>query len=182
MTGPVARAHSVGCTIWLTGLPGAGKSTIALALEKLIFESGRSVITLDGDVLRKGLNDGLGFDAAGRAEAVRRSGECALLLSQSGAVAIVSMVSPYRRDRDAVRARHALANAQFIEVFVDAPIAVVEARDPKGHYKKARAGTIASFTGVTDPYEAPLHPEVHVRTDTSDVHHCASAIFKALGP
>lgn len=169
-----------GCTIWLTGLPASGKSTIALLIEEKSLTEKRPALILDGDTLRHGLNAGLGFDASGRAEAVRRAGESALILAESGAVAIVSMVSPFRADRDAVRARHAKIGIAFIEVFVDAPLAVAESRDPKGLYKKARAGEIPTFTGVTDPYEAPTHPEVHVRTHESSAQECAIQIFAAM--
>ena len=169
-----------GCTIWLTGLPASGKSTIALLIEEKLLTEKRPALILDGDTLRHGLNAGLGFDAGGRAEAVRRAGESALILAESGAVAIVSMVSPYRADRDAVRARHTKIGVAFIEVFVDAPLAVAESRDPKGLYKKARAGEIPTFTGVTDPYEAPTHPDVHVRTHESSAQECAIKICAAL--
>jgi bifunctional enzyme CysN/CysC len=169
-----------GCTIWLTGLPASGKSTISLLIEEKLLTEKRPALILDGDTLRHGLNAGLGFDAGGRAEAVRRAGESALLIAESGAVAIVSMVSPYCADRDAVRARHAKIGIAFIEVFVDAPLAVAESRDPKGLYKKARAGEIPTFTGVTDPYEAPIRPEVHVRTHESSAHECAIKIFAAM--
>ena len=169
-----------GCTIWLTGLPASGKSTIALLIEEKLLIEKRPALILDGDTLRHGLNAGLGFDASDRAEAVRRAGESALILAESGAIAIVSMVSPFRADRDAVRARHAKIGIAFIEVFVDAPLAVAESRDPKGLYKKARAGEIPTFTGVTDPYEAPTHPEVHVRTHESTAQECARKIFAAM--
>ena len=169
-----------GCTIWLTGLPASGKSTIALLIEEKLLTEKRPALILDGDTLRHGLNAGLGFDASGRAEAVRRAGESALLIAESGAVAIVSMVSPFRANRDAVRARHAKIGIAFIEVFVDAPLAVAESRDPKGLYKNARAGEIPTFTGVTDPYEAPTNPEVHVRTHESSAHECAIQIFAAM--
>ena len=169
-----------GCTIWLTGLPASGKSTIALLIEEKLITEKRPALILDGDTLRHGLNAGLGFDAHGRAEAVRRAGESALLLAESGAIAIVSMVSPYRADRDVVRRRHAKLGIAFIEVFVDAPLAVVESRDPKGLYKKARAGEILAFTGITDPYEPPTRPEVHVKTHESTAQECAIKICAVL--
>ncbi len=169
-----------GCTIWLTGLPASGKSTIALVIEAKLITEKRPALILDGDTLRHGLNAGLGFDAHGRAEAVRRAGESALLLAESGAIAIVSMVSPYRADRDVVRRRHAKLGIAFIEVFVDAPLAVVESRDPKGLYKKARAGEILAFTGITDPYEPPTRPEVHVKTHESTAQECAIKICAVL--
>ncbi len=169
-----------GCTIWLTGLPASGKSTIALAIEDRLLAAKRPALILDGDSLRHGLSAGLSFDAVGRAEAVRRAGEAALLLAESGTIAIASLVSPSRAERDRVRARHAAAGLAFIEVFVDAPLAVVQQRDPKGLYKKALAGEIASFTGVSDPYEPPLTSEVHVRTDELSVELCAANIIAAI--
>lgn len=169
-----------GGTIWLTGLPASGKSTIALLIEALLLAEKRPALILDGDTLRHGLNAGLGFDAHGRAEAVRRAGESALLLAESGTIAIVSMVSPYRTGRDAVRMRHAQLGVAFIEVFVDAPLNIAESRDPKGLYKKARTGEIPAFTGITDPYEAPVEPEVHVHTDQCSAQECAAKIFASL--
>jgi len=169
-----------GCTIWLTGLSGAGKSTIAAALERELAGVRRIAYRLDGDNIRLGLNAGLGFDAAGRAEAVRRMGEAALLLADAGVVAIVAMISPYRADRDAVRRRHMELGLPFIEAFVDVPIEVAESRDPKGLYAKARAGQIASFTGVSDPYEAPSRPEVHICTGQSDVGSCVEQLMRSI--
>jgi adenylyl-sulfate kinase len=169
-----------GCTVWLTGLSGAGKSTIAVALERALVDERRVAYRLDGDNLRLGLNAGLGFDAAGRAEAVRRAGEAALLLSDAGVVAIVAMISPYRADRDAVRARHVDRGVRFIEVFVDVPLGVAEARDTKGLYARARAGEIAAFTGVSDPYEAPERPEIRLQTDAASVQSCVDSVLQAL--
>lgn len=170
-----------GCTVWLTGLSGSGKSTIAVALERALVDARRVAYRLDGDNVRMGLNAGLGFDAAGRAEAVRRMGEAALLLADAGVVAVVAMISPYRSDRDAVRRRHAERGVPFLEAFVDVPLSVAESRDTKGLYAQARAGAIPAFTGVSDPYEAPERPELHLRTDTSDVAACVAAIVRALG-
>ncbi|MSR29270.1 MAG: adenylyl-sulfate kinase [Phycisphaerales bacterium] len=169
-----------GLTVWLTGLPASGKSTIALALEESLLESRRAAVTLDGDTLRHALNAGLTFDAAGRAEAVRRAGEAALLIAQSGSIAIASLVSPYRSDRDLVRARHATLGIGFLEVFVDAPIEVVKARDPKGHYKMALKGELPAFTGVSDPYEPPLSPEVHLRTSDTTPAECVATLMSAI--
>lgn len=169
-----------GCTVWLTGLSGAGKSTIAVSLERALIESRRLAYRLDGDNIRLGLNAGLGFDAADRAEAVRRMGEAALLLADAGAVAIVAMISPYRADRDAVRVRHESRGVPFIEVFVDVSLAVAESRDPKGLYAKARAGQIASFTGISDPYEYPVRPEVHLHTGQSDIGACVGQLMRAV--
>ncbi len=178
-----ARTHALGragCTVWLTGLPASGKSTLALLVESLLLREKRPVLILDGDTLRHGLNAGLDFSSEGRAEAVRRAGEAALLIAESGAVSIASLVSPFRAHRDHVRARHQQHGIAFIEVFVDAPLAVAEARDPKGLYKKARSGEIAAFTGVSDPYEAPQHAEVRIRTDQLSPDACAAQIIAAL--
>jgi adenylyl-sulfate kinase len=165
-----------GLTVWLTGLSGAGKSTIAVAAERALLEKGCLAMRLDGDNLRHGLNAGVGFDEAGRAEAVRRAGEAALLLAECGAVAIVAMISPYRADRDRVRARHAEAGIPFLEAFVDAPLAVAESRDPKGLYAKARRGELAGFTGIDAPYEAPVSAELHLRTGLDTAESCVAAL------
>src|SRR5512144_1533567 len=138
-----------GCTVWLTGLSGSGKSTIAVDLEKRLCERGVRTYILDGDNIRHGLNKNLGFSPADRAENIRRIGEVAKLFTDAGAVTITAFVSPYRSDRAAVRAL--LGPADFVEVFVDAPLEVCEARDPKGLYKRARAGEIEEFTGVSAP-------------------------------
>jgi bifunctional enzyme CysN/CysC len=161
----VAREHrgTLGMTVWLTGLSGSGKSTVAVEVEHKLVSSGRPAYLLDGDNLRHGLNAGLGFSAADRAENVRRVGEVARLFADAGLVAVVSLVSPYRADRDRVRAQHEAAGLRFVEVFVDTPLAICEARDPKGMYARARAGLIRGFTGVDDPYEAPLQPELVLR-------------------
>ncbi len=170
-----------GCTVWLTGLPASGKTTIALALEVSLLHECVAAITLDGDTLRHGLSAGLAFDAAGRAEAVRRAGEAALLIAESGSIAIVSLVSPYRADRDLVRARHRLSQVPFLEVFIDVPLEIAKERDPKGHYKKALAGEIPSFTGVSDPYEAPIQPELHLTTNTMSVADSVTLLHRAVG-
>jgi bifunctional enzyme CysN/CysC len=149
-----------GATVWLTGLSGSGKSTVAVALEEQLVDAGTPAFLLDGDNLRHGLNGDLGFDAADRFENVRRAGEVAMLFAEAGLVAIVPLISPYRADRDRVRARHADLGLTFVEVFVDTPIELCEQRDPKGLYAKARAGEITGFTGVDDPYEAPTDPEL----------------------
>ena len=144
-----------GLTVWLTGLSGSGKSTVAVEVERKLVDAGRPAYLLDGDNLRHGLNADLGFSPADRAENVRRVGEVARLFADAGMVAVVSLVSPYRADRDRVRAAHQAGGLRFVEVFVDTPLEVCEARDPKGMYAKARAGEITGFTGVDDPYEAP---------------------------
>ena len=160
-----ARSESLGqtpCIVWLTGVPAAGKSTIANALERRLFESGRLTYILDGDVTRQGLCRDLGFTEADRVENVRRVGEVARIMMDAGLIVIVALISPYRRERRDVRAR--VKAGEFIEVFVDTPVQVAEARDPKGLYKKARRGELKNFTGVDAPYEAPEHPEIRIET------------------
>ncbi|QFU91069.1 adenylyl-sulfate kinase [Amycolatopsis sp. YIM 10] len=154
---------SLGATVWLTGLPAAGKSTIASELERLLTAAGRPCYLLDGDNLRHGLTSDLGFAPGDRAENVRRVGEVAKLFADAGLIAIVSLVSPYRRDRDQVRSTHEAAGLPFHEIHVDTPVDVCAARDPKGLYAKARAGEITGFTGVDAPYEPPGAPEVVLR-------------------
>ena len=149
-----------GATVWLTGLSGSGKSTVAVALERLLVAQGRPAYRLDGDNVRHGLNGDLGFSEVDRTENVRRVGEVARLMADAGVVAIVPLISPYRAGRDHARALHAEADLPFVEVFVNTPIELCEKRDPKGLYAKARAGEITGFTGIDDPYEAPLTPEL----------------------
>lgn len=149
-----------GCTIWFTGLPSSGKSTIAFSLEHVLVQQGRLSYVLDGDNIRHGLNKNLGFSAEDREENIRRIGEVAKLFADAGLVTLTSFVSPYRADRDKVRTLHEAAKLPFIEVFIDTPVDECEKRDPKGLYKKARAGQIPNFTGVNDPYEPPLKPEI----------------------
>lgn len=176
---PAERAALLGrrgCTLWMTGLSGSGKSTIALAAERALLAAGLPALVLDGDNLRHGLSAGLGFDEAGRAEAVRRAGEAALLVAASGAVAIVSLVSPFEADRARVRARHEASGVAFAVVHVDAPLAVAESRDPKGLYQRARAGELERFTGVSDPYEAPTSPELRLATDAASIDSCVAAV------
>jgi bifunctional enzyme CysN/CysC len=152
-----------GATVWLTGLSGSGKSTVASALTALLTQRGVLSYTLDGDNLRHGLNGDLGFSADDRAENVRRVGEVARLFADAGVIAIVPLISPYREGRDGARALHEAAGLVFVEVFVDTPLEVCEQRDPKGLYAKARAGELTGFTGIDDPYEAPLAPELVLR-------------------
>jgi bifunctional enzyme CysN/CysC len=149
-----------GATIWLTGLSGSGKSTIATAVEHTLVSSGQAAFMLDGDNLRHGLNSNLGFSAEDRAENVRRVGEVARILAEAGTVSIVSLVSPYRADRDRVKALHEEAGVPFHEIFVDTPLEECERRDPKGLYAKARSGEITDLTGVGSPYEAPASPDL----------------------
>jgi bifunctional enzyme CysN/CysC len=164
----------------LTGLSGSGKSTVAAELERRLVASGQPAYPLDGDNLRHGLNADLGFSTADRAENVRRVGEVAKLLADAGITAIVSLVSPYRADREQVRASHAEAGLPFTEVFVDTPLAACEERDPKGLYAKARAGEIAHFTGIDDPYEAPLSPDLLLRPEHGDPAAQAALVLSFL--
>jgi len=154
-----------GATIWLTGLSGSGKSTIAIALEKALHSMGKLSYRLDGDNVRLGINKNLGFSEEDRKENIRRIGEIAKLFGDTGTISLSSFISPYQSDRDQVRVLHEAAKLPFVEVFVDCALSVAEERDPKGLYKKARAGEIKNFTGIDDPYEAPENPEIHLRTD-----------------
>lgn len=151
-----------GCVVWFTGLSGSGKTTIAQELESLLFRGGRLAYLLDGDNVRHGLNADLGFSDADRKENVRRVGEVAALFADAGIIAITSLISPFRVDRD--RARTMVRAGRFFEVFVDTPIELCEERDSKGLYLKARAGVIADFTGISSPYEPPLAPELVIHT------------------
>ena len=153
---------SDGATVWFTGLSGSGKSTVAAICERRLLGSGRPAYLLDGDNLRHGLNADLGFSAEDRAENIRRVGELARLFADSGMVALVPVISPYRGDRARARAAHADVDLAFFEVFVDTPLEVCESRDPKGLYAKARAGELKGFTGIDDPYEAPDHPDLRL--------------------
>lgn len=153
-----------GVTIWFTGLSGSGKSTVAVALETELARRGKLAYRLDGDNIRLGINKNLGFSAEDRTENIRRIGEISKLFVDTGVIVLSSFVSPYRADRDLVRKLHVDGGMDFIEVFVDVPLAEAEKRDPKGLYKKARAGEIKNFTGISDPYEAPLAPELVLNT------------------
>lgn len=149
-----------GATLWFTGLSGSGKSTVAVALEQALAARGKLTYRLDGDNIRLGINKNLGFSAEDRTENIRRIGEISKLFVDVNIITLSSFVSPYRADRDLVRELHEKAGMDFIEVYVDVPLEVAESRDPKGLYKKARAGEIPNFTGISDPYEEPLKPEV----------------------
>jgi len=169
-----------GATVWLTGLSGSGKSTIASALERRLVEAGRWAYRLDGDNLRHGLCAGLGFSEADRKENVRRAGEAAALMADAGLVAIVALISPYRADRAAARAAHDRAGLPFFEVWVDTPLEVCESRDPKGLYQKARAGEIKGFTGIDDPYEPPEAPELRIDGAATPVHEAVTVCLAKL--
>jgi bifunctional enzyme CysN/CysC len=158
-----------GATIWITGLPASGKSTIAAAVEERLVVDGRSAYRLDGDNLRHGLNENLGFSAEDRAENVRRTAHAARLLADAGTIAVVSLVSPYAADRQLAREAHEAAGLEFIEIFVDTPLEECERRDPKGLYARARAGEIEGMTGIDDPYEAPTSPDLVLRPGDAPV-------------
>ena len=169
-----------GATIWFTGLSGSGKSTIAVALENALFERGKLSYRLDGDNVRLGINKNLGFSEEDRTENIRRIGEISKLFGDAGTIALSSFISPYRADRDEVRTLHEATDLKFVEVFVDCSLEVAESRDPKGLYKKARAGEIKNFTGIDDPYEAPAEPEIHLHTDHMTLEEEVSMIIDYL--
>jgi adenylylsulfate kinase len=168
-----------GVIVWLTGLRASGKSTIACLLEETLLERGRLAYRLDGDNIRMGLNKNLGFSAEDRAENIRRIGEVAKLFADAGVIAITAFISPYQKDRDAVRASVA-APEDFVEVFVKVSLETAEQRDPKGLYKKARAGLIKGFTGIDDPYEAPPSAEIVIESDNTNPEAAAKQILSYL--
>jgi bifunctional enzyme CysN/CysC len=169
-----------GGTLWLTGLSASGKSTIAFEVERQLLAAGRPCVVLDGDNLRHGLNADLGFTAADRAENVRRAGAVAKLMAEAGLVAIVPIISPYEADRARIAAAHAESGLAFHEVFVNTPIEECERRDPKGLYAKARAGEITGFTGIDDPYEAPVAPALELSPADGDPAVLAARIVALL--
>jgi len=171
------RLGQRGAVVWLTGLSGSGKSTVAFALEAALVEAGHVAYVLDGDNLRTGLCADLGFSPEDRHENVRRVGEVAALFADAGVIAITSLISPYRAGRAAARAA---AADRFVEVFVDVPLAVCEGRDPKGLYQRARRGEIAEFSGVSAPYEPPEAPEVTLDTEALSPSACADAVIAHL--
>jgi adenylyl-sulfate kinase len=166
------------CVLWLTGLSGAGKSTVALALQDQLTALGHHSALLDGDALRDGLCQDLGFGDAARSENIRRAAEVARLMTDAGLIVIAAFISPFRRDRDAARAR--MAPDEFAEVHIDTPLAVAEARDPKGLYKRARLGQLPQFTGIGSPYEAPLQPELRIDTTLQSPAQAAQGIIDWL--
>ena len=168
-----------GATMWFTGLSGSGKSTIANEVERLLIADGQPTAMLDGDNLRHGLTSDLGFSSADRHENVRRVGEVARLFAEAGVVALVPLISPYREGRDQARAIHDASGLPFVEVFIDTPIEVCEQRDPKGLYRRARAGEIAGFTGIDDPYESPLSPDLTLRPADGDALELARTVVAA---
>jgi bifunctional enzyme CysN/CysC len=166
-----------GCTIWLTGLSGSGKSTIATALEVALVEQGRAAYVLDGDNVRFGLNADLGFSREDRSENVRRVGEVARLMADAGVVAIVPLISPYVADRARAREAHDAAGIRFLEVFIDTPLELCEQRDPKGLYARARRGEITQMTGIDDPYEPPPTPDRVIETEHTTVEAAVVALL-----
>ena len=176
-----SRRAASGATLWFTGLSGSGKSTVAAEIERRLVEAGRLAYLLDGDNLRHGLNADLGFGAPDRAENVRRVGEVAKLFADAGLVSVVSLVSPYRADRNKVRSAHESAGLRFIEIFVDTPLEICEARDPKGLYAKARAGQLQGFTGVDDPYEPPTSADLVLRPGHGGPSAMADLVLNLLG-
>lgn len=172
-----AHGHR-GAVLWFTGLSGSGKSTIGHRVERMLIERGAFAYVLDGDNIRHGLNSDLGFSPEDRVENIRRIGEVARLFADAGALVVSAFISPYRKDRD--RVRSLLGPREFVEVYVDTPLEICEARDPKGLYKKARAGEISNFTGLDAPYEAPESPEVHLETADLSVDEAAAQVIRYL--
>ena len=174
-----AAAHGHrGAVLWFTGLSGSGKSTIGHRVERMLIERGAFAYVLDGDNIRHGLNSDLGFSPEDRIENIRRIGEVSRLFADSGALVVSAFISPYRKDRD--RIRGLTGPGEFVEVFVDTPLEICEARDPKGLYKKARAGEISNFTGLDAPYEAPVSPEVHLETADLSIDEAAAQVISYL--
>lgn len=167
-----------GAVVWLTGLSGSGKSTLAYAVESRLVEEGHPAFVLDGDNLRHGLNRDLGFSAEDRDENIRRVGEVAALFAEAGVIAIASFISPYAVARE--RARERAGRDAFVEIYLDTPLAVCERRDPKGLYKKARAGEIPEFTGISAPYEVPEDPSLRLDTDALSVEACVDLVVDHL--
>lgn len=166
--------------LWFTGLSGSGKSTLAIAAERLLFDQGYQVVVLDGDNIRTGINNNLTFSPEDRKENIRRIAEIAKLFMSNGLICIVSFISPTREMRN--RAKDIIGEKDFIEVFIDTPIEICEARDSKGLYKKARAGEITDFTGVNAPYESPLHPDIHILTASKSVEESLNELYQQIMP
>jgi adenylylsulfate kinase len=173
-----AQKNQRPCVLWFTGLSGAGKSTLANAVEALLYQKQHHSYILDGDNIRHGLNKGLGFSDADRIENIRRIGEVSKLLVDAGLIALTAFISPFRADRDLVR--NLFTGNEFIEIYVQAPLDVCEQRDPKGLYKKARAGEIKNFTGIDSRYEEPVSPELVVNTAQHSLEECARQVVTYL--
>lgn len=178
MTPSLTNPNYRPCVLWFTGLSGAGKSTIATALQTRLNELGCRTYLLDGDLLRQGLCRDLGFSEADRSENLRRVGEVARLMVDAGLLVICATISPFEKTRRELRAR--FASGEFIEVFIDAPLAVCEARDPKGLYRKAREGKITQFTGIDSAYDRPASADIHLRTDQTPTDLCIEQIMGFL--
>ena len=169
-----------GATLWFTGLSGSGKSTIAVALEKALAQHNKLSYRLDGDNIRLGINNNLGFSAEDRTENIRRVGEISKLFVDAGIIVLSSFISPYSADRETVRKLHAENDMPFFEIHVDCSLATAEERDPKGLYKKARAGEIKQFTGIDAPYEKPENPELHLTSDSQNIETEVDLILQML--
>ena len=167
-----------GCVLWFTGYSGSGKSTLATALEKALIDDHHFAYVLDGDNVRHGLNRDLGFNANDRTENIRRIGEVANLFADAGVITLTAFISPYRDDRQL--AREAIGESRFREVYLTTPIEICEERDPKGLYKKARAGKIPEFTGISAPYEPPLNPDITIDTSKHDIASCVRILIDQL--
>jgi len=171
-----------GLVLWLTGLSGAGKSTLCRALERELFDRGQHVYALEGDELRHGINCNLGFSREDRQENVRRAAEVAKLLSSAGFIAIMALISPNREDRRSARKLVEQSGGKFVQIFVNASLEVCEGRDVKGLYRRARAGEIQEFTGISSPYDLPQESEITVRTDLLTVQECVASVMEYLQP
>lgn len=172
------RFQQTGTILWFTGLSGSGKTTLSIALENLLFQRNALVTILDGDIVRSGLNQDLGFSAEDRKENIRRIGEVAKLLASQAFLVTVAFISPFREDRELIR--QSVEDGRFIEVFIDCPLQVCEERDTKGLYKKARKGEIGDFTGISSPYEPPVSPEILLKTAENSVEECVGQIIQFL--
>jgi len=166
------------CIIWFTGLSGSGKSTIANAVEKKLYELNCKTYLLDGDNVRHGLNKDLGFSELDRIENIRRIGEVSKLFIDSGLIVLTAFISPFKSDRQI--AKSLVKYDEFIEVFIDTPLEICESRDPKGLYKKARDGAIKNFTGISSPYEEPKEPQIHIKTDKYSIDGCSQLVVDYL--
>jgi adenylyl-sulfate kinase len=175
-----SRLSATGATIWFTGLPSSGKSTIAARVEERLVDDGRPAYLLDGDNLRHGLNGDLGFDEGGRTENVRRAAQVARLFADAGLIALVGLVSPYAAGRAHARELHAQAGLPFLEVWVSTPLEICEQRDPKGLYRRARMGLVPDFTGVSHPYEPPAAPDLELGPDLAP-ESAADLVLAAIG-
>ena len=174
------RLRQKPATLWFTGLSASGKSTLAYALESVLFQQGHACAVLDGDNLRRGLNRDLGFADADRAENVRRVAEVAALMNDAGLIVITALISPCAADRACAKA--VIGAHRFLEIYLDTPLCICEARDPKGLYQKARTGGIAQFTGISQKYEAPTHADLRINTHALGVSECVARVMSLLSP